>query len=53
MEKKEQKPGVCFPWEEKKKEYAQIKGDETIVKKWWEEFDTLAYVYLWFLITSA
>ena len=45
-------PGVCFPWEEKKKEYPEIKGDEEIVKKWWEHFDTQAYVHLWFCVIA-
>ena len=45
-------PGVCFPWEEKKKEFEEIKGDEELVKKWWEEYDVLAYVHLWFCVTG-
>lgn len=51
-ENKKAKPGVCFPWEEKKKEYPVIKGDEKMVQKVWEEFDTLAYLTLWFLVTA-
>jgi len=46
-------PGVCFPWEEKKKEFERILGDEKIVQKQWEDFDTLAYLYMWFLVMSA
>ncbi len=45
-------PGVCFPWDEKKKEYTQIKGDAEMVKKWWEQYDVLAYVHLWFCVTG-
>ena len=30
MAEKKSIPGVCFPWEEKKKEYEEIKGDETV-----------------------
>ena len=41
------KPGVCIPWEEKRKEYAEILGDEKIVQKVWEETDVLAYLYIW------
>jgi len=51
-ENKKSKPGVCFPWEEKKKEFPFIRGDEKMVKKLWEDFDTLAYIAAWFLVTS-
>ena len=49
-EKKAKKPGVCVPWEEKVKEYGEIMGDEEIVKKVWEDIDTLAYIYVWFCL---
>lgn len=52
MAEKKSIPGVCMPWEEKKKEYKEIKGDEETVKKLWEEFDTLAYLFMWFMIKS-
>ena len=51
--KEAKKPGVCIPWEEKVKEYEKIMGDEEIVKKVWEDIDTLAYVYVWFCLISA
>lgn len=41
------KPGVCIPWEERKKEYPKLLGDEEVVKKVWEEVDTLAYLFIW------
>ncbi len=44
------KPGVCIPWEEKRKEYEKITGDKEIVKKVWEEVDDLAYQYIWFCL---
>ncbi len=44
------KPGVCVPWEDKKLEYPQILGDEEIVKKVWEDIDTLGYLYIWFCL---
>ncbi len=53
MDKKKSIPGTCVPWEEKKKDYPVIKGDEAIVKKWWEEIDTLAYIYMWFVVIGA
>ncbi|MCY2952856.1 MAG: hypothetical protein NTU53_12910 [Planctomycetota bacterium] len=45
-------PGVCVPWEEKKKELPPIVGDEQLVKRIWEENDGLAYVYIWQLLLS-
>jgi hypothetical protein len=41
------KPGVCIPWEQRVKEYARIMGDEEVVKRIWEQTDTLAYLYIW------
>lgn len=40
-------PGVCIPWEEKLKEMPEIKGDEELVKRVWEDTDSLAYIYIW------
>jgi len=45
-------PGVCVPWEEKKKELPPIVSDEQLVKRIWEENDGLAYVYIWQLLLS-
>jgi hypothetical protein len=46
------KPGVCIPWEEKKKELPEITGDEAIVKKTWEDVDGLGYMYVWQVLLS-
>ena len=45
-------PGVCIPWEEKKKEFPPIQGDEQLVKRVWEENDALAYMYVWQVLLS-
>ena len=45
-------PGVCIPWEEKRKEFPEITGDEQIVKRTWEEVDGLAYTYIWQVLVS-
>jgi len=45
-------PPVIFSWEEKKKEYEKILGDEEIVKRMWEEFDMLTYMFVWFVVTA-
>jgi hypothetical protein len=46
------KPGVCIPWEEKKKELPQIQGDEALIRKTWEDVDNLAYLYVWHCVVS-
>jgi hypothetical protein len=46
------RPGVCIPWEEKKKEFPEITGDEALVKKTWEDVDSLGYVYIWQVLLS-
>ncbi|NIM99674.1 MAG: hypothetical protein GTO24_16860 [candidate division Zixibacteria bacterium] len=53
MSKKKSVPGVCMPWQEKKQEYEAIRADEKTVQKQWEDFDTLAYLYMWFLVIAA
>lgn len=45
-------PGVCIPLEEKLKEYEKIMGDEEVIKKSWEEIDTLAYMFIWFVLIA-
>ena len=45
-------PGTCVPWEEKKKEFPQITGDEAIVQRVWEEVDALGYMYIWQILLS-
>lgn len=42
-------PGVCFPWEEKKKEIT-FTGKEEILKNEWEKLDMMAYLYLWYWV---
>ena len=53
-EHKEQKrpPGVCVPWQEKMKEFGEIRGDAELVRKVWEDNDALAYMYIWQCLLS-
>jgi len=51
-EKAQIKPGVCIPWEEKVKELPEISGDKELVRKVWEDIDTLAYIYIWHCLIS-
>jgi hypothetical protein len=45
-------PGVCIPWEQKRQEFAEIRGDEEIVKRVWQDVDGLAYMYIWQCLVS-
>ncbi len=47
------KPGVCIPWEEKVKQLPPITGDEKLVRKVWEDVDSMAYTYIWHLLVSS
>jgi len=53
-QKKEQKikPGICIPWEEKRKEFEKITGDEQLIRRIWEDIDSLGYVYIWQCLLS-
>ena len=46
------KPGVCISWEEKLKELPEIKGDEKLLQKIWEDNEELAYMYIWHCLVS-
>ena len=45
-------PGVCIPWDEKRKEIPRISGDEELLRRVWEEVDSLAYTYIWQMLLS-
>jgi len=51
-EKTKRPPGVCVPWEEKRKELPRISGDEQLMKQVWENIDSLGYVYIWQCLLS-
>lgn len=46
------RPGVCVPWELKKKEYSGIAGDEALVRRIWEDVESLAYTFAWHCLVS-
>ncbi len=46
------KPGICFPWEEKKKELPELLGDESIVQTQWENIEALGNTYIWQCLLS-
>ena len=45
-------PGVCVPWEEAKKRYGEIQGNEEQIERIWRENDAEAYDYLWQCLLS-
>lgn len=46
------KPGVCIPWEEKRKEIKNISGDEELIKRIYTEIDTFGYIFIWQILLS-
>lgn len=48
----ERPPGICIPWEEKRAELGEIKGDEELVKRIWENINGLGYTYIWQVLLS-
>jgi len=45
-------PGVCVPWEEKRKELPVLSGDEAILEQVWNANEALAYTYAWHCLLS-
>jgi uroporphyrinogen-III decarboxylase len=45
-------PGVCVPWSAKRTELPEITGDESLLRKIWEDVDSLAYTYIWQCLLS-
>jgi len=44
----ERKPqAMITPWEVKKKELGVIKGNEELIRKQWEMYETMAYNWMW------
>jgi len=45
-------PGTCVSWEEAKKRYGDIQGNEEQIERIWRENDAEAYDYLWQCLLS-
>ena len=52
QEQPKREPGVCIAWEQKRQDLPEIQGDERLVKRVWEDVDSLAYVYIWQCLLS-
>jgi len=46
------KPGVCVPWEEKRKELPGIPGNEELLQNIWEEMEAGPYTFMWHWVAS-
>ncbi len=46
------KPGVCIPWEEKVQELPPISGDPELVRRIWEDTDSLGNMFIWQCLLS-
>jgi uroporphyrinogen-III decarboxylase len=46
------RPGVCFPFAEKLAQLPPVSGDPEIVRRVWEEIDSLAHLYIWHVLLS-
>lgn len=46
------KPGVCLPWEVKQKELPAITGDQDLVRRVWENVESLGNTYIWQMLLS-
>jgi len=49
---KAQPPGVCIPWQEKRRELPVIPGDAQLARRVWEDIDEFAYMYVWHCLVS-
>jgi len=46
------KPGVCIEWDEKRKDLPDIRGEEDLFRRIWEDNEALAYLYIWQVLLS-
>ncbi len=46
------RPGVCFPWSDKAKNYPPVTGNAELVRRVWEEIDSLGALYIWQMLLS-
>ena len=46
------RPGVCVPWEKKRSQLPDLRGNPKLVEDVWENIDALAYTYIWQIVLS-
>ena len=52
QEKPKRQPGVCIPWERKRREMPEILGNEDLVRRVWEDVDAFGNLYIWHCLLS-
>ena len=52
QDKPKRPPGTAVTWEEKRKEFPKITGDEELIERVWEDCDAMAYMYIWQVLVS-
>jgi hypothetical protein len=45
-------PGVCIPWEQMLRELPEKVDDEEVLKRVWQDVDSLAYTCIWHCLVS-
>lgn len=45
-------PGFCLPWEEKCRELPEITGDQELMRRIWQDIDSLGNMYIWQVLLS-
>ena len=45
-------PGVVVSWEEKRRQWTSLPGDEDVVRQVWQHIDGLANTYIWQILLS-
>ena len=51
-EKISRPPGTCVSWDEAKRRYGEIQGNEEQIRRIWETNDAEAYDYIWQCLLS-
>jgi len=45
-------PGVCVPWETKRRELPELTGDPDLIERIWREVDALGNMFIWQMLVS-
>lgn len=45
-------PGECYAWSKKRSEIAEIKGDEDLCRRIWQDVDALGNAFIWQMLVS-
>jgi uroporphyrinogen-III decarboxylase len=45
-------PGTCYAWEQKVQQLPEITGDKTLLRRVWEDIDSLGNMFIWQMLLS-